>query len=112
MNNRKGFTLTELLAGLVIVAILCGMVIYLLRGTFASTMTQTTNASDNLILDAAKSYALETNAFGKNDYACITVQELKAYGYLKNADNDNRIVKVFRNNATKVIEEIEFVNAC
>ena len=112
MNNRKGFTLTELLAGLVIIGILFGVVLYLLRGTFASTMTQYSNISDNEIFEAARSYVLETNAFKDNEYACVTVKGLSDYGYVKNAPYDTRIVKVIRNNVTKVIEEIKYVDEC
>ena len=110
--NNKGFTLMELLAGIVIVGILFGMVFYLLRGTFGSTMTQYNMASDNMIFEAADSYALEYNAFGNNDYACVTVKELGDYGYLKNVGEDTRIIKIIRNGITKVIEETKYVDEC
>ncbi len=112
MIDRKGFTLTELLASLVIIGILFGVVIYLVRGTFASTMTQYDNINDNMIFEAARSYVLETDAFGSKEYACVKVKELFEYGYLNNAINDNRIVKVIRNNTTKVIEEIKYAHEC
>jgi hypothetical protein len=33
-------------------------------------------------------------------------------GYVKNAPDSQRIIKVIRNNMTKVIEEIKYVNEC
>ena len=50
--------------------------------------------------------------FKGNEYACVTVKELSEYGYVKNAVDDTRIVKVSRNNITKVIEEIKYVDEC
>ena len=110
--NKKGFTLIELLAGLVIVGILFGIDIHLFRGTYASTMTQLGTINDNEIYNAAETYVLETNAFKNNDYACVTVKELFDYGYLKNIDNNDKIIKITRNNQTKVIEEIIYDNTC
>ena len=110
--NRKGFTLVELLVSFVIIGLLFVLVVHLVRGTFATTMTQYDNITDNMIFDAAKSYALETNAFGNSEYACVTVKELSEYGYLVNVSDDRRIVKVTRNNITKVIEEIKYTDEC
>ena len=112
MNNSKGFTMTELLAALVIIGVLFGVVMYLLNGTFASTMTQYNSISDNEIFEAARGYALERDAFNDDEYACITVQELIEYGYVKNITEDPRIVKIIRNSTTKAIEEIKYVDEC
>ena len=112
MNNRNGFTLVELLASLVIIAILFGIVIHLFRGTYASTMTQIDNVSDNQIYNAAKVYVIETNAFNSMNYACVTIKELVDYGYLSNVENTDRLIKIVRNNQTKVIEEITYVDVC
>ena len=110
--NNKGFSLVELLASLVIIAILFGVVVYLVRGTYSTTMTQFDTIDDRQVFSSAKSYSLETNAFGTNDYACITIKELIDYGYLSNKNYEDKIIKLTRNNTTKVIEEIKYVDKC
>ena len=110
--NNKGFSLVELLASLVIIAILFGIVIYLVRGTYSSTMTQFDTINDNEVFSSAYNYVLETNAFGTKDYACVTIKELIDYGYLSNKNYEDKIVKLTRDNNTKVINEIKYVDEC
>ena len=110
--NNKGFSLVELLASLVIIAILFGIAMYLFRGTYSSTMTQFDYISDTEAFNSARSYALETNAFGSNDYACVTIRNLIDYGYLSNKNYEDKTIKLTRDNVTKVIEEIKYVDEC
>ena len=111
--NNKGFTLVEALAVLVVIGIVFGVSFYIVRGTMASTLTQMDEASDNQIFDSARAYILEGNkVFNSQGYVCVNVQELIDYGYVKNIQSSDRIVKIIRNEATKVIEEIKYVDIC
>ena len=113
--NQKGFTLVELLVGLLIIGLLSLMVVYTISGTFSTSMTQIDEISDNQIFEAAKDYVLENNMFQNSNSVCILVEELVDAGYI---DNDvsqevkTRIVKINRNSKTKNIEEIKYVLIC
>lgn len=110
--NRKGYTLIELLAVLAIIGIIFGLVIYYVRGTSASTMTQIDNINDNMIFNAAKNYVLEMNKqYNQEGYLCINTNELVEYGYIKKIDID-KIIKITRNVKTKVVEKVEYVDIC
>lgn len=111
-KNNHGFTLTEVLACLVILGIVFITVTFVFRGTMATSLTQIDSISDNQIFDAARYYSMETNKQFKNGYECITIKELIDYGYLSNVSDVNRKVKITKNMQTKVIEKIEFDDKC
>ena len=47
------------------------------------------------------------------DHAFLTYKkELIDYGYIKNASEPERIIKIIRNNETKAIETIKYVDRC
>ena len=112
IKDEYGFTLTEVLACLVILGIIAITVVFVIRGTMASSLTQIDTTHDNQILDAARNYSLEINKPFKNGYECITVKELVDYGYLNSMDNLNRKIKITKNMQTRVIEKIEFDDNC
>ena len=110
--NRKGFTLTELLATLVLLGIIVGAVLYIFKGTMATSMTQIDVINDTQVFEAAKSYVLETNKTFQDDYTCVTIQELVDYGYFKDGNYGDKIIKIIRNPETKVYEEVKYVDRC
>lgn len=111
--NNKGFTLMEMLATVMIIAIIFGVAFYLIRGTTATTLTQIEEVSDAQIFNCARAYVTEVNKpFNNEGYTCVTLEELLDYGYLKNINDSSRIIKITRNINTKVIEEIKYVNEC
>ena len=68
---------------------------------------------DNEIFEAAKTYVIEINkSFNSEGYTCVSLQELVDYGYLKNINNPDKMIKIIRNTSTKVIQEIKYVNEC
>lgn len=112
MNNR-GFTLTELLAVVMIIGIIFGVTFYIIRGTMATSLTQMEEAVDSQIYEAAKNYVTETNQqFNRSGFVCVSLQELIDYGYISNVNNPKQLIKIKRNFATKVIEEIKYVEKC
>ena len=113
--NKKGFTLTELLVGLAIIGILSVTLVYIVKGTLSTSMTQLSEINDNEVYEAAKMYAIENNAFKDNDSICILVSTLVDNGYLDNNIADElkaKIVKITRNSTNKTIEEIKYVLLC
>ena len=113
IRDKRGFTLTEVLACLVILGIIFIVVALAFRGTMATSLTQMDDVSDSQILEAARYYSIEVNKPFNNGYECITVQELIDYGYLNNNINGTeKKVKITKNMQTKVIEKIEFDDKC
>ena len=111
--NNKGFTLVELLATLVIIGIVFGISLFILKGTQAKVITDVNEVSDGQIFTSAETYVLERNlSFNRSNYVCVSVQELIDYGYIKNTSEPERIIKLIRNNETKTIETIKYVDSC
>ena len=111
--NKKGFTLVELLAVLVIIAIVFTISFYILKDTMAASVIQMDEAVENEIYEAANAYVIETNKpFNSEGYTCVTVKDLIDYGYVKEADYLGKIIRVERNNQSKVIEVIKYVDEC
>ena len=111
--NRKGFTLVEVLASVVIVTIILVIVVNVVSGTMASTINEIDEVSEKQVFNAVNNYIIEENiSFNSDGYACISVQELVDYGYLKTSDSNDKIIKVNRNNDTKVIDSMMYVDVC
>lgn len=113
IKDKSGFTLTEVLACLVVLGIIFITVTFLFRGTLATSLSQIDVIGDSQIYDAARYYSVEVNKPFKDGYECITVKELIDYGYLNNNVNGiERKVRITKNMQTKVIEKIEFDDKC
>jgi len=111
--NKKGFTLIELLAVLAIIGLITVISFYLIRGTTATTLTQIENIENHELYQAASNYVMEQNKpFNSDGYLCITLKDLVDLGYAKGVTNTSKMIKITRNNKTKVIEEIEYVDEC
>lgn len=112
MNNR-GFTLVELLASLALIALLFLLVTHMFRNTMASSETQLEQVVSTETFSAANSYIIENNLpYNLQGYLCLAVEKLVESGYLKANRKDDRSIKVTRNNQTKVIEKMEYVDIC
>ncbi len=113
--NNKGFTLIELLGSIAILGIVLMMGIYASRDTVATSLTTFRNVRDNEVFTAARNYVVGENISLKKGYACVYVRDLIDYGYLENTNDEevvNKLVKVSRNNVTKVINQVKYVNIC
>lgn len=116
--NRKGFTLFELLASLIVLGVILGVGFYLARGTLATTVDAMNGVGEREVYDAAELYVLENNVSWINDgdeYTCLMVDQLVDMGYFDNGEvssYQDRKIKVVRNSVSKVISDIKFVDVC
>ena len=111
--NRKGFTLIELLAVLAVIGLVAVITFYLIKGTMATSLTQIDTIEEQTVYEAANNYVIEQNKpYNRKGYVCVTTQELIDFGYLKKTDDTTKIIKLTRNNITKVVEEIKYVDEC
>lgn len=113
--KKNGFTLAELLISLAILGIVLLMGIYSVKGTAATSILGIKNITDNEVFAAARNYVIGENISMKKGYTCMYVKDLVDYGYLTGV-NDNelndKLVKVSRDNITKVINKIKYVDVC
>lgn len=116
--NRKGFTLFELLASLIVLGVILGVGFYLARGTLATTVDAMNGVGEREVYDAAELYVLENNVSWINDgdeYTCLMVDQLVDMGYFDSgevSDYQDRKIKVVRNSVSKVISDVKFVDVC
>ena len=116
--NNKGFTLFELLGCLIILGIIFGIGLYSARGTLATADTMMNKISENEIYETVKLYIVEYPQSwydGYEEYACVSVDELVDYGYFDRnevIDYFGKDIRIVRDNSTKVINKIEFVDVC
>jgi len=104
-----------LLLSLVLLGIVLGIGLISSKETISTSLTQFRNISDNEIFEAAKTYAISENLSFNNGYTCIHVSELIDLGYLKKTNNQeikSKIIKITKNNNTKVIESIKYTQVC
>ena len=98
-NNIFGFTLTELLASILVLAIICSITIYTAVNVVKSSKEKSYQVTINEVKKNANQYLTENNerlvfipvstdangnSTGTVEYQCITVQNLIDYGYLDN----------------------------
>ena len=116
--NRKGFTLIEFLGCMAILGVVLALGLYVTRGTLSTTLSTLTEISENEVYETAKTYVLENNITwieANQEYTCVTVQNLVDAGYFKNeevATVSNNIIKITRDNNTKVINDVKYVSKC
>lgn len=128
MNSKKGFTLVELLAVIVVLGIVVSIGIYTITNAIRKTRENGYQVTINEIENTANDYLLENSGklffISNNDgteYQCITIQQLIDAGYFKNDITNSLISKdtnvniddyviVNRNVSTKVVNNINFVN--
>ena len=89
--NRKGYTLIELLAAIVVIGLIIALSTYGIINIIKSSKEKTSTLSENSIKEAAEQYATEKNddsnywldITGENNkYFCITIEELMNKGLL------------------------------
>lgn len=89
--NRKGYTLIELLAVILIIGLVLGFSTYGIINAINSSKEKATTLSENSIKEAAETYATEKNDDSSywlditdegNKYFCITIEELMNKGLL------------------------------
>ena len=127
--NKKGFTLVELLAVIVVLGIVASISIYAITNTIRKTKEKSYQVTINEIENMANDYLLENNGklffISSNDgseteYQCVTIKQLIDAGYFKtditeslvDVDtnvNINDFVKITRNQNSKVISDIAYI---
>ena len=80
LKNKKGFTLVELLAVLVVLGIIAIICYPAVTKTITDQRTKLSAEQRNRIINAAKNY-VASNSIG--DEACLSVSDLQAGGYLE-----------------------------
>ena len=113
--KKNGFTLVELLISLAVLGVVLLMGLYATKGTAATSILGIRDITDNEIFSAAKNYVIGENISMKKGYTCMYVKDLVDYGYLVNTSGqelENKLIKVFRNNTTKTIDNIKYVEVC
>lgn len=87
LKNKKGLTLIELLAILVIVGIIAAIAIPAINSTIDRSKTKADTATQELIKDAAMRYALENNLTAGET---VNVSKLVSDGYLNDTPTFNK----------------------
>ncbi|MDY4859236.1 MAG: type II secretion system protein, partial [Bacilli bacterium] len=94
--NRKGYTLIELLAVILIIGLVLGFSTYGIINAINSSKEKAAALSENSIKEAAETYATEKNDDSSywldttdegNKYFCITIEELMNKGLLDKKAN-------------------------
>lgn len=78
LNSKKGFTLVELLAVIVILGLIAVIASPLVLGTINSSKESLSKEQKNRIIEAAKIYAVKQGHCG-----CVSVKDLYNNGYLE-----------------------------
>ena len=123
--NRKGYTLIELLAVILIIGLVLGFSTYGIINAINSSKEKAAALSENSIKEAAETYATEKNDDSsywlditdkENKYFCITIEELMNKGLLdkkaniKSKDFDiHSYVLVKKNKVTMVNSKAEIL---
>ena len=123
--NRKGYTLIELLAVILIIGLVLGFSTYGIINAINSSKEKAATLSENSIKEAAETYATEKNDDSsywlditdkENKYFCITIEELMNKGLLdkkaniKSKDFDiHSYVLVKKNKVTMVNSKAEIL---
>ena len=81
--NKKGFTLVELLAVLVVLGLVAAICYPMVTKTIATQKEKLGKEQKNRVISAAKNY-VASNVLG--DEECITVAELQSSGFLEAGD--------------------------
>ena len=123
-KNRKGFTLIEVLAVVVIIGVIASIAFAVYFNTIDKSKSKSVNLALNNIKSAAELYVKESfngvvwnksDDEGSNEYSCVTISELIDAGYFKEGfynDNlyehlkltDKTFVSVVRNSENKTLE--------
>ena len=123
--NKKGYTLIELLAAILIIGLILGFSTYGIIKAIKSSKEKVTTLSEKSIKEAAETYATEKNDDSsywlditdkENKYFCITIEELMNKGLLdkkaniKSKDFDiHSYVLVKKNKVTMVNSKAEIL---
>ena len=96
-NNKKGFTLVELIATIVVLALVVGISSYAVIGLIQSSKEKNYELLITSIKDAAETYYQECTYSNNTGITCgntVTLNDLLTYGYLKgnDSDHDNSII--------------------
>lgn len=128
MKNNKGFTLIELIATILVLALILGITIYVALNVIKKGKEKTYNITKNEVETNADNYLTENNQRlfylikdEDTEYQCITVENLIDYGYLDNDVTKSLIdehqnvkpsdyVYIERDINTKAITKTEYVD--
>ncbi len=121
--NKKGYTLIELLAAILIIGLILGFSTYGIIKAIKSSKEKVTTLSEKSIKEAAETYATEKNDDSsywlditdkENKYFCITIEELMNKGLLDKKAESTKFKKsdfvlVKKNKVTNVNSKAEIL---
>ena len=117
--NKKGFTLVELLAVIVVTSLVLGLSGYGIINAYKRTKEKTVVLNETSILKAAQIFSTEASSddwkiFENNEYFCTTIQRLKNFGLLKKEAKsgdyeDFSLITVKRDSSTLNVIDTTFV---
>ncbi|MBR7041985.1 MAG: InlB B-repeat-containing protein, partial [Bacilli bacterium] len=128
MNKKRGFTLVELLATIVVLALIFSITIFIATNLIKKNKENTYKVTINEIESNASNYLIENSGRlfyltkdENTEYQCITVENLVDYGYLDNnitnslvSDNVNvkktDYIYIERDSATKTVTKTIYVS--
>ena len=118
--NRKGFTLVELLAVIVVIALVLGLSGYGIINAYNKSKNKVIVLNEKSIFEAARIYSTEAKDdewkdYNDKEYFCTTIQRLKNAGLLKKEakseeHEDFSLITVERNISTLNVDNTEFVS--
>lgn len=129
MNNKKGFTLVELLAVIVVLGIVASIGIYAITNSIKKAKEKSYQVTINEIERSANDYLLENSGSipfvsdgDETEYQCVTIKQLIDAAYLKNKVINSQISKddnvrlddyiyLERNSRSKVLEKTIYIKS-
>ena len=101
MKNKKGLTIIELLATIVVLCLLVGITALIALNVFRKakeksyevTLTNIEDGANNYLIENASEYpfALFESDTERFEYQCVTVQHLVDYGFLNSNVNESKV---------------------
>lgn len=97
MLKKKGFTLVELLATIIVLGILIGITIYVTtsvigrskKKSYQVTISQIEKNGNNYLIENSNRLFFLTNSTKEYEYQCVIIENLVDYGYLDNNITDS-----------------------
>ena len=105
--NKKGFTLVELLAVIIILAVILTIILPSVSRTLKKSKNTIYDIQINDILNSTYDYSLKNlKLLPESGKTYITLNELKKYGYIENDIKDPKTNKNFENDLVISIENV------
>ena len=105
MKNKKGFTLVELMAVIIIISLIAILTFPNIINQIKKTKKATTNNINDIVISAAKRYVADNPNDFEDDGYCLSVDTLVDNDYIKediagiNSFKDNKSIEIKYDNS-------------